>query len=232
VCSSDLVPRHSTPWVMDPPPPIDDDVWELYAPDDWTQAHDVAAQQPERLAYLQRLFLIEAAKNNVLPLDDRRIERFNSDLAGRPNLVRGDRQMLYEGMMRLSESSVANLKNKSHAVTAQIAVPEGRTPDGVLIAQGGSFGGWALYVRDGIPAYCYNLFGLRRFKVYGENKIPSGEHQVRAEVAYDGADSVRVEPYASSSTARASATVASTRQSRWSSRPTRQPTSGPTPRHR
>jgi arylsulfatase A-like enzyme len=180
------VTRHSTPWLMDPPPPIDDDVWELYAPDDWTQARDLAAAQPERLAYLQRLFLIEAAKNNVLPLDDRRVERFNSDLAGRPVLVRGDRQMLFEGMIRLSESSVANLKNKSHAVTAQIAVREGQTPDGVLIAQGGAFGGWALYVLDGIPAYCYNLFGLRRFKVYGENKIPSGEHQVRAEVAYDG----------------------------------------------
>jgi arylsulfatase len=92
------VTRHSTPWVFTPPPPIDDDTWELYGPDDWTQAHDLSAEEPERLAYLQRLFLIEATKNNVLPLDDRRVERFNSDLAGRPTLVRGNTQLLFGGM--------------------------------------------------------------------------------------------------------------------------------------
>ena len=79
------VTRHSTPWVVAAQlPAYDDDVWELYGPDDWTQAQDLAAEQPERLAHLQRLFLIEAGKYNVLPLDDRRVERFNADLAGRP----------------------------------------------------------------------------------------------------------------------------------------------------
>ena len=106
-------------------PPIDADVWELYAPDDWTQAHDLAGEQPEKLAELQRLFLIEAARYNVLPLDDRRVERFNADIAGRPQLIRGKSQVLYEGMGRLSENSVLVLKNKSHAVTAQIEVLEG-----------------------------------------------------------------------------------------------------------
>ena len=105
------VTRHSTPWVMGELPPIDDDVWELYAPDDWTQAHDIAADQPERLAHLQRLFLIEAAKYNVLPLDDRRVERFNADMAGRPQLIRGNRQVLFGGMGRLSENSIVVLKN-------------------------------------------------------------------------------------------------------------------------
>ena len=95
------VTRHSTPWVMAETPPLDDDVWELYAPDDWTQAHDLAAEQPEKLEELQRLFLIEATKYNVLPLDDRRVERFNPDLAGRPQLVRGNRQLLFGGMKRL-----------------------------------------------------------------------------------------------------------------------------------
>jgi arylsulfatase len=180
------VTRHSTPWVMAPLPAIDDDVWELYAPDDWTQAHDIAAEHPERLAQLQRLFLIEATKNNVLPLDDRRVERFNPDLAGRPSLIRGNRQILFAGMGRLSENSVLNIKNKSHAVTAQLLVPDGITPNGVIIAQGGAFGGWAVYVKDGRPAYCYNLFGLTRTKVYGEKEIPTGEHQVRMELAYDG----------------------------------------------
>ena len=106
-------------------PPIDADVWELYAPNDWTQAHDLAGEQPEKLAELQRLFLIERARYNVLLLDDRRVERFNADIAGRPQLIRGKSQVLYEGMGRLSENSVLVLKNKSHAVTAQIEVPEG-----------------------------------------------------------------------------------------------------------
>ena len=120
--------------------PIDDDVWELYGPDDWTQAHDLAAEQPEKLAHLQRLFLIEAAKYNVLPLDDRRVERFNPDLAGRPQLIHGNRQILFGGMGRLSENSVIVLKNKSHAITAEVAVPDGGA-DGVIVAQGGAFGG-------------------------------------------------------------------------------------------
>ncbi len=179
------VTRHSTPWVMAPPPALDDDVWELYGPDDWTQAHDLAAEQPDRLRELQRLFLIEAAKHNVLPLDDRRVERFNSELAGRPQLVQGKRQLLFGGMGRLSENSVIVIKNKSHAVTAQVRVPDGGA-EGVIIAQGGAFGGWSLYVKDGKPAYCYNLMGLRRFKIYGEASIPGGDHQVRMEFAYDG----------------------------------------------
>jgi arylsulfatase len=179
------VTRHSTPWVMAPMPAFDDDVWELYAPDDWTQAHDLSGEQPERLHELQRLFLIEAARHNVLPLDDRRVERFNSDLAGRPVLVRGSRQLLFGGMGRLSENSVLVVKNKSHSVTAQVEVPDGGA-DGVIIAQGGAFGGWSLYAKDGKPAYCYNLLGLQRYKIYGDAPIPSGEHQVRMEFTYDG----------------------------------------------
>ena len=180
------VTRHSTPWVMGTElPPLAKDVWELYAPDDWTQAHDLAAEQPDRLEELQRLFMLEAGKYNVFPLDDRRAERFNADLAGRPQLVRGNRQLLFGGMDRLTENSVVVLKNKSHAITAEILVPEGGA-HGVIIAQGGAFGGWTLYAKDGKPAYCYNLFGLQQFKVYGSSPIPAGEHQIRVEFTYDG----------------------------------------------
>jgi arylsulfatase len=171
---------------MAPTPALDDDVWELYGPDDWTQAHDLAADQPDKLRELQRLFLIEATKYNVLPLDDRRVERFNSDIAGRPTLVKGNTQLLFGGMGRLSENSVINIKNKSHALTAQVEVGEGTTPNGVIVAQGGAFGGFALYVHDGAPAYCYNLFGLQQFKVHGDAPIGPGQHQVRVEFAYDG----------------------------------------------
>jgi arylsulfatase A-like enzyme len=177
--------RHSTPWVATEMPAFDDDVWELYGPDDWTQAHDIAGEQPAKLAELQRLFLIEAGKYNVLPLDDRRFERFNADLAGRPQLVHGNSQLLFSRMGRLSENSIVVMKNKSYAITAEIDVPDGGA-NGVIIAQGGAFGGLALYAKDGKLAYCYNLFGLERFKIYGDDAIPAGEHQVRMEFAYDG----------------------------------------------
>jgi arylsulfatase len=166
-------------------PPIDEDVWELYGPDDWTQARDLSKEQPEKLRELQRLFLIEAAKYNVLPLDDRRAERFNADLAGRPQLVKGKSQILFGAMGRLTENSVVVTKNKSFAITAEIVVPE-RGAAGVIVAQGGAFGGMSLYAKDGKAAFCYNLFGLQQFKVYGEEAIPVGEHQVRMEFAYDG----------------------------------------------
>jgi arylsulfatase A-like enzyme len=179
------VTRHSTPWVIEPLPPFDDDVWELYEPRDWSQAHDVAAEMPEKLAELQQLWLEEARRHNVLPLDDRRIERFNADLVGRPVLVKGNSQLLFGGMGRLSENSVVNIKNKSHAVTAEVVVPVGGA-NGVIIAQGGAFAGWSLYAIDGKPTYCYNLLGLQRFKVRGDTMIPPGTHQVRMEFAYDG----------------------------------------------
>ncbi|HET7854834.1 MAG TPA: arylsulfatase [Gaiellaceae bacterium] len=179
------VTRHSIPWVLTEAPALADDVWELYGPDDWTQAHDLADEHREKLAELQSLFLDEARKYNVLPLDDRRVERFNPDLAGRPQLVRGTSQLLFGGMGRLSENSIVTLKNKSHAITAAIVVPEGGA-NGVILSQGGSFGGFALYANDGRLAYCYNLFGLQRFKVYSGGAIPAGDRQVRMEFAYDG----------------------------------------------
>jgi arylsulfatase len=180
------VTRHSTPWVMAELPPFADDTWELYDTNtDWSQAHDLAAEMPEKLEELKTLFMEEARKYNVLPLDDRRVERFNSDLAGRPTLIQEKSQLLFGGMGRLAENVVLNVKNKSHAVTAQLQVPEGAA-EGVIIAQGGEFAGWSLYVKSGRPKYCYNLFGLQRFYVEGATEIPPGAHQVRMEFVYDG----------------------------------------------
>ena len=180
------VTRHSVPWVMGAEEtPIAGDQWELYGPDDWAQSQDLAAEMPEKLSELQQLFLIEAARYQVLPLDDRRVERLNTDIAGRPVLVSGNSQLLFGGMGRLTENSVINIKNKSHALTAQIVVPDGGS-SGVIVAQGGAFGGFAMYVHDGKPAYCYNLFGAQRFKIYGDAALTAGEHQIRAEFNYDG----------------------------------------------
>jgi arylsulfatase len=178
------VTKHSTPWTAEPLPPFDADVWELYGPDDWTQAKNIVASNPEKLAELQRLWLIEAVKYNVVPLDDRRYERINPDIAGRPQLVTGKTQLLFRGM-RITEASVLTLKNKSHSVTAQVTIPEAGA-EGVLINQGGQVGGWSLYAKGGRLKYCYNFFGVEYFFAESEQPIPAGEHQLRMEFKYDG----------------------------------------------
>ncbi|MGA9943762.1 MAG: arylsulfatase, partial [Candidatus Cybelea sp.] len=182
------VTRHRTPWLMtEVAPPFDDDVWELYdTTKDWSQAHDLSKQMPEKLHELQRLWLIEATRNNVLPMDDRGSERFNADLAGRPVLIRGTSQVLANGMGGLNENGVVNVKNKSHSVTAQVTVPDGQTANGVIISQGGIACGWMFYVKDGKLTYLYNFVGLRDFVVAATEQLPAGTHQVRMEFAYDG----------------------------------------------
>ncbi len=182
------VTKHRTPWVMvgGELPAFDDDVWELYdGRTDFSQARDLAAERPEMLAALQRLWLIEATKYNVLPMDDRTSERLDPGMAGRPTLIRGTSQLFYSGMGRLSENSVVSIKNKSFTVTAEVDVPDGGA-DGVIIAQGGRFGGWAVYAKDGRASFVYNLLGIQEFTVRAETPIPTGNHQVRMEFAYDG----------------------------------------------
>ena len=182
------VTRHRTPWEtgMVKLPAFDDDVWELYdTTTDWTQSRDLAREYPDKLHDLQRLWLIEAVKYNVLPLDDRFAERANPELAGRPQLITGTRQILFGGMGRLTESSIVNFKNKSHAITAEVVVPESGA-EGVIVAQGGMTGGWSLYTKAGKPKYCYNFYGVNHYTIEGTMAIPAGTHQVRMEFAYDG----------------------------------------------
>ncbi|OJH33701.1 arylsulfatase [Cystobacter ferrugineus] len=181
------VTKHRTPWMFESEVSFENDVWELYdTTKDWTQARNLAAEHPEKLRELQQLFLIEAAKYYVLPLDDRSVERFNSELAGRPELIRGDSQILSGTMTRISENSMLNIKNKSHSVTAEVELPEGGA-HGVIITQGGHFGGWCLYAYKNRLTYCYNYAGLRRFYIEAGRVLPrGGTHQVRMEFAYDG----------------------------------------------
>jgi arylsulfatase A-like enzyme len=181
------VTRHSIPWdFAAKTPALSDDVWELYdTTKDWSQAHDLAAEMPEKLEELKRLFEIEAAKYNVFPLDDRRVERANAELAGRPQVVTGHTQLLFGGMHRLQENAVINVKNHSHAITAEIEVPESGA-QGVIIAQGGDFGGWSLYAHDRRLRYAYNFVGVQRWYIGAETELPAGTHQARMEFAYDG----------------------------------------------
>ena len=140
---------------------------------------------PEKLHELQRLWLIEATRYNVLPLDDDLARRMNPDTAGRPVLIKGTSQILFGGMEQLSENSVINIKNKSHSITAEITVPANGS-EGVIVAQGGNIGGWSLYVKGGKLKYCYNLLGVHYFYVEAGTALPPGDHQVRMEFAYDG----------------------------------------------
>jgi hypothetical protein len=167
-------------------PAFDEDVWELYdGATDFSQARNLVAERPEMLAKLQRLWLIEATKYNVLPMDDRTSERFEPSMAGRPTLIRGDSQLFFAGMGRLSENSVVSIKNKSFSVTAEVVVPEGGA-EGVIIAQGGRFGGWCLYAKDGKAKFVYNVLGIQEFPTEATTTIPEGTHQVRMEFGYDG----------------------------------------------
>ena len=121
----------------------------------------------------------------MLPLDDNLGARLNADTAGRPVLIKGKSQVLFGKMGRLSENSVINIKNKSHSVTAEIVVPAAGV-EGVIVAQGGNIGGWALYAKDGKLRYCYNFLGIHYFYVGADQPLPAGEHQVRMEFAYAG----------------------------------------------
>ncbi len=182
------ITKHRTPWLMTGQKmlPFDEDIWELYdGSSDWTQARDLSGEMPEKLHELQRQFLIEAVKYNVLPLDDRQVERIDPATAGRPTLIRGNSQLFFAGMGRLSENSVVNIKNKSFSVTAEVEVPN-EGADGVIIAQGGRFGGWSVYTHNGKAKFVYNVLGIETFITEATETIPSGKHQVRMEFAYDG----------------------------------------------
>jgi arylsulfatase len=187
------VTKHRTPWVMvgQKMVPFDEDVWELYdGRVDWSQAHDLLKEAPgdetsAMLHKLQRLWLIEATKYNAIPLDDRQTERLLPELAGRPTLIHGNSQLFFPGMGRLSELSVLNLKNKSFSVTGEIEVA-GAPASGVIACQGGRFGGWSVYFKDGKLKFAYNVLGIQEFTTAATEAIRLGKHQVRMEFAYDG----------------------------------------------
>jgi arylsulfatase len=181
------VTHHSTPWISRQWPSFDADEWELYDTTvDWSQARDLSKEMPEKLLELQQLFLIEAAKYNVFPLDDRVYERFNPVIAGRPDLPAGRTTMtFYPGMTNLMEMTVLNVKNRSHTITAKVEVSEGKT-DGVILAQGGRFAGWSLYVKDGIIKYAYNWFDTDYYYVEATEKLSAGIYNIRYHFDFDG----------------------------------------------
>ncbi|WP_009478676.1 arylsulfatase [Rhodococcus sp. JVH1] len=184
------VTQHRVPWRLDQarPAPFAEDVWELYdTTTDWTQAHNVAHIFPEKLAELQERFLVEAARYQVFPLDDRMTEKINPKVAGRRDLM-GDRLSvtLRPGLPGLREDAAPNMKNRSFTLTASLAVPSEDPVSGVIIAQGGRFGGWSLYLIDGKVCFCHNVCGLQRYTVRHTVPLSPGEHEVTLRFDYDG----------------------------------------------
>ena len=180
--------RHSIPWVSGPLPPVKDDVWELYnVSEDFSQAVDLAKQNPQKLKELQDVFLKEAIRNEVLPIDDRRVERFNPAIAGRPDLLGGRRSLtVYEGMTGMFENAFINVKGVHHTVTADVELADAQT-QGVIISQAGAFGGWTMYMKQGAVHHEYNSLGLERTNVSGATALAPGKHRIEYEFIPDAA---------------------------------------------
>ena len=180
--------RHSIPWLMVPLPSVKDDVWELYnVEEDFSQANNLAAKNPEKLKELQAIFEEEAIRNYVFPIDDRRSERFDPRIAGRPDLLGGRRSLtVYPGMTGMMENAFINVKGVHHTITAEIEVPDAKA-NGVIIAQAGYFGGWTLYVKDGKPHHEYNFFAIERTNVASQTALSPGKHTIVYEFIPDDA---------------------------------------------
>ncbi|HKQ98305.1 MAG TPA: arylsulfatase [Candidatus Polarisedimenticolia bacterium] len=179
--------RHSIPWKMAEMPKFEDDKWELYhVAEDFSQANDLAASNPEKLKELQALFEKEAIRNHVYPIDDRRSERFDPAIAGRPDLLGGRTSMtLYEGMTGISENAFINLKSRSHSVTADVDLPKPGA-QGVIIAQAGRFGGWSVYMKAGRARFTYNYGGLEWTTIESPQPLAPGKHTIRYEFTWGG----------------------------------------------
>jgi arylsulfatase A-like enzyme len=178
---------HKAPWETKPRRRLQEDVWELYdTRNDFSLSNDLAAANPAKLKAMQDLFLEEAIKNRVLPIDDRMFERMVAATAGRPDLMQGRTSLaLSEGMVGMSEGVFIDIKNRSLSIAAEVEIPQGGAT-GVILAQGGRFGGWSLYLKDGQPTYCYNFLGLQEFKVSAPRPLPAGRAAIRMNFDYDG----------------------------------------------
>jgi hypothetical protein len=143
--------------------------------------------EPAKLKELQAIFMKEAIRNHVLPIDDRRSERFNPAIAGRPDLLGGRKTLtVYPGMTGMLENAFINVKGVHHTVTAEVELTDEKS-EGVIIAQAGYFGGWVLYMKDGKPRHEYNFFALERTNIAGDTPLAPGKHTIAYEFIPDAA---------------------------------------------
>jgi arylsulfatase len=177
---------HRPAWRRQPLHSLQDDVWDLFDErSDFSLAANLAAQHPDKLESLKALFMAEAEKYHVLPIDDRLLERTNASLVGRPTVMEGRTSMtLHEGMTAMGTDIFIDLRNTAYAITADVELDE--RGNGVIICQGGRFGGLSFYVREGKPAFTYNFLGLESTTVAATEPLPAGRHRLKADFAYDG----------------------------------------------
>ncbi len=182
---------HFLPWQTQPDTSLAESRWELYdTRSDFSLVNDVAAENPEKLKELQDLFQQVGEENHVFPIDDRRVERTNPVIAGRPDIMADITEMtVYPGMV-FQEFAFINLKNRSFTITAEVTVAPGDTPNGVMLAQGGVFGGWAVWMDDGLPVFSYNYLGLEQTTIRGTIPLPEGDSEIVFDFLYDGGDEV------------------------------------------
>jgi len=179
--------RHIVPWDVVHVPKLSEDKWELFHYDtDRSLAHDLAAEKPDLLAKLQEMFLREAKANYGLPIDDRRTGIFDAAKTGRPSLVEGRTEMIFEGeTINITESNILNVKNKSWSIDIDLTMlADGDS--GTLVAQGGRFGGWTVFMEDGKPGVAYNFLGRTVTQVTSETALDAGDHRVTVTFDYDG----------------------------------------------
>jgi arylsulfatase len=177
---------HKAPWEAKPKRTLQDDVWELYNErEDFALTNNIADKHPEKLKELQELFMKEAEKYHVLPIDDRVFIRMNAAAVGRPTLMDGRKHLvLGEGMRGLAPDVFINTHNVSFSITADVEVDN--NGNGVLVCQGGRFGGFSLYIKNGIPTFTYNYLGLESYTASGKEKLKPGKHKIVMDFKYDG----------------------------------------------
>jgi hypothetical protein len=177
---------HFLPWQSKPDQPLSEDTWELYdTTKDFSLTNNVAAEYPERLKELQDLFQKVGEQNHVFPIDDRRVERTNPEIAGRPDIMAKVNEMtVYEGM-GFQESAFVNLKNHSFTIKADVTVGKEK-PEGVILSQGGFFGGWSAWLDQGVPVFSYNYLGIDTYNVRGSKPLAEGKNEIVFDFAYDG----------------------------------------------
>jgi arylsulfatase len=174
------------PWLMGLTklPSIGDYKWELYnIAEDYSQANDLAEEMPDKLRELQELFVVQAAKYDVFPLDNDILQRI---LAPKPSYVAGRTEFTYTGKLTgIPNSNAPNVLAKSFTITADIEVPDGGG-EGVIVTDGGRFGGYGLYLLKGKPVFTYNLLALEKIRWEGPEPLAPGKHTLEFDFKYDG----------------------------------------------
>jgi arylsulfatase len=177
---------HRAPWMYQPLQTLQDDKWELYnTMEDFSLAADLSAKNPDKLKSMKELFMKEAEKYHVLPIDDRGVERMNAALVGRPTLMAGRTSLtLGEGMKGMGPDIFISLINTSYSITADVEVKE--NGNGVILCQGGRFGGLSFYMKDGKPSFTYNFLGLESTTIAASQMLKPGKYTVVYNFTYDG----------------------------------------------